>query len=239
MARINTYPFDLKVNDFDAWVGSDSVNGATKQFTAAAVAEYLNIKGKVSISAQMVFKYWTNNAKNTQVPGSGDFYGPTAGSAMTSITTMQVYKADVSEQNVVAFMDYIVGSNILIGEQNNISTFGHFLIDSYTINDPNDDFYTLNLTNIGGNGNLTELLYYDFAVFQLSSQGAPTFIFTQTIAATAWGTNGIVTHNLGKFPSITVIDTGGTVVNGEYTYIDTNNIILNFSAPFAGKAYLN
>ena len=48
-----------------------------------------------------------------------------------------------------------------------------------------------------------------------------------------------ITHNLGKFPSITVIDTGGTVVTGEYTYIDTNNVILNFSAPFAGKAYLN
>ena len=235
MARINTYPFDLKVNDFDAWVGSDSVNGATKQFTATAVAEYLNIKGKVSISAQMVFKYWTNNAKNTQAPGPGDFYGPAKGSAITGITTMQVSKKDVSGQNVVAFMDYIVGSNILIGEQNNISTFGHFLIDSYTINDPNDDFYTLNLTNIGGNGNLTELLYYDFAVFQLSSQQSPTFIHPQGNPSTTW----VIKHNLGKFPSITVIDTANTVVTGEYTYTDNNTVTLTFSAGFAGKAYLN
>jgi hypothetical protein len=54
-----------------------------------------------------------------------------------------------------------------------------------------------------------------------------------------WGTNGIVTHNLGKFPSITVIDTANTVVTGEYTYIDSNNVTLKFSAAFAGKAYLN
>ena len=241
MARINTYPFDLKVNDEDAWVGSDSLNGATKQFTAIAVAEYLNIKGKVSISAQMTFKYWTNNPKNTQAPGLGDFYGPAEGSVIAGITTMQVSKKDVSGQNVVAFMDYIAGNNILISEQSNISTFGHFTIDSYTINNPDDDFYTLNLTNLAGNGNLTELLYYDFALFTLPTQGTPTYVFEQGTPATEWGdgTPKVVTHNLGKFPSITVIDTGGTVVNGEYTYIDNNNITLHFSAPFAGKAYLN
>ena len=233
MARISSYPYDITVQDTDAWVGSDSVNRSTKQYTAKAVAEYLNIKGKISISAQMVFKYVVAN------PGAGDFSGPADGSAMTGITTMQLSTADVSGQDVIAFMTYLVGSNILISEQNNISTFGHFLIDSYTVSTAG--FYTLNLTNIGGNGNLTDLLYYDFAVFQLSSQQAPTFIFTQAVPATSWGngTPKVVAHNLGKFPSITVIDTANTVVTGEYTYIDKNNVTLTFSAAFAGKAYLN
>ena len=241
MAIINTFPVDLTINDKDAWVGSDSFTKFTKQYTAESVAEYLNIKGKISISAQMVFKYWTNNAANYPAPGAGDFSGPAEGSAMISITTMQLSVEDISKQEVVGFMNYIVGSNILISEQNSISTFGHFKIDSYTINNPDDGFYTLNLTNIAGNGNLTELLYYDFAVFTLSSQGAPTYVFEQGAPATEWGDGSpkVVTHNLGKFPSITVIDTGGTVVNGEYTYIDNNNITLHFSAPFAGKAYLN
>ena len=231
MARISSYPYDVTVQDTDAWVGSDSVNRSTKQYTAEAVAKYLNIKGKISISAQMVFKYVAAN------PGAGDFSGPVDGSAMTSITTMQLSTADVSGQDVVAFMNYLVGNNILISEQNNISTFGHFLIDSYTVSAAG--FYTLNLTSLGGNGNLTDLLYYDFAVFTLPAQGVPTFIFTQTVAAKVWGTNGIVTHNLGKFPSITVIDTANTVVTGEYTYIDNSSVTLTFSAAFAGKAYLN
>ena len=227
MARISSYPYDITIQDTDAWVGSDSINRSTKQYTAKAVAEYLNIKGKISISAQMVFKYVAAN------PGAGDFSGPADGSAMTGITTMQLSTADVSGQDVIAFMTYLVGNHILISEQNNISTFGHFLIDSYTVSTAG--FYTLNLTNIGGNGNLTDLLYYDFAVFQLSSQGAPTFVFTQTVAATVWNVN----HNLGKFPSITVIDTANTVVTGQYEYTDNNNVILTFSAGFAGKAYLN
>ena len=227
MARISSYPYDVTVQDTDAWVGSDSVNRSTKQYTAKAVAEYLNIKGKISISAQMVFKYVAVN------PKAGDFSGPADGSAMTGITTMQLSTADVSGQDVIAFMTYLVGSNILISEQNNISTFGHFLIDSYTISAAG--FYTLNLTNIGGNGNLTDLLYYDFAVFQLSSQQAPTFVFTQGVPATVWN----ISHNLGKFPSVSVTNNNNIVTNGEITYIDNNNLTCTFSAGFAGTAYLN
>ena len=71
-------------------------------------------------------------------------------------------------------------------------------------------------------------------VWDDSPQSA-TFVFTQGVPATTWN----ITHNLGKFPSITVIDTGNTVVVGEYNYTSNTNVILTFSAGFAGKAYLN
>ena len=226
MAIISSYPQDINVQDTDAWIGTDSVNRQTKQFSALAVAEYLNIKGKISISAQMVFKFEVNGA------AAGDFTGPANGTAFTAVTTMQLSVTDVSAQNVVAFMTYLVGNNILISKQNDISTFGHYKIDSYTAN---GDFYTLNLTNLAGNGVLEDKAIYDFAVFTLSSQGAPTFEFTQGVPATTWD----ITHNLGKFPSITVIDTGNTVVTGEYNYVTNNRVILTFSSAFDGKAYLN
>ncbi len=41
MARISTYPFDTIVRNDDAWIGTDSLNKSTKQYTAKAVAEYL------------------------------------------------------------------------------------------------------------------------------------------------------------------------------------------------------
>ena len=226
MARISSYPRDLDVNDGDAWIGTESSNRQTKQFTAAAVAKYLNIKGKISISAQMVFKFEVAGA------ASGDFTGPANSATFASITTMQLSILDQSGQNVVKFMEYLVGNNILISKQKEISTFGHYTIDSYT---DNGNFYTLNLTNLKGEGALEDKAVYDFAVFTLSSQGVPTFVFNQNTVATVWN----IQHNLGKFPSITVIDTGDTVVAGEYTYIDNNNVQLNFSAAFAGKAYLN
>ena len=225
MARISSYPRDLDVVDQDSWIGTSVPGLQTRNFTAEAVAKYLNIKGKISISAQMVFKY-----KNTIE--SGAFTGPADGSNIAAITTMQISSVDVSGQNTVEFMEYLVGNNILISEQNNISLFGHFTIDSYTLN---NNVATLNLTNLFGNGALDLDKVYDFAVFTLSSQGAPTFVFTQGIPATTWN----IQHNLGKFPSVSVINNNNVIINGEVTYIDNNNVQLNFSAGFSGKAYLN
>jgi len=228
MARISTYTRDLEVNDEDAWIGTESSNRQTRNFTAEAVAKYLNIKGKISISAQMVFKFEVAQGV------AGSFNGPADGATFASVTTMQLSVTDVSDQNVVDFMTYLVGNDILISEQNEISNFGHYTIDSYTVN---GDFYTVDVTNRKGEGTLTADTFYDFAVFTLSSQGTPTFIydFHQVTPAATWNIN----HNLGKFPSVTVIDSGNTVVVGEYKYIDANNVQLTFNAAFAGKAYLN
>ena len=228
MARISSYPLDITIQDTDAWVGSDSVSRSTKQYTALAVANYLNIKGKISISAQMVFRSVSSN------PGAGDFTGPVDGSAMTAITTMQLSTADVSGQDIVAFMNYLVGSNILISEQNKISTFGHFLIDSYTVSTPG--FYTLNLTNIGGNGNVSDLIYYDFAVFTPSSSvGDKNFVYPQDQAANPW----VIQHNLNKFPSCTMVLSTGQQGFGDVTFIDENNLTITFAGAESGKAYIN
>ena len=226
MARISSYPRDLDVVDNDSWIGTSVPGLQTRNFTAAAVAKYLNIKGKISISAQMVFKF-----TDTIPPASGQFSGPADSSALTAITTMQISGADASGQNTVEFMEYLVGNNILISEQNNISLFGHYTIDSYTLN---GTAYTLNLTNIGGNGNLDINKFYDFAVFTLSSPDK-TFEFDQGQPALVW----TIQHNLNKFPSVSVVDTANTVVNSQVNYIDKNNITINNTAQFAGKAYLN
>jgi len=224
MARISSYRFDNNVTDKDAWIGTDASNRITKQFSAEAVAKYLNIKGKISISAQMVFKY-----KNTIE--SGAFTGPADGSSIATITTMDISNADASGQNTVEFMEYLVGNDILISEQNDISKFGHFNITSYTAKG-ND--HTLVIANVGGNGNLELNKFYDFAVFTLSSPDK-TFEFTQGQPATTWN----IQHDLNKFPSVSVINNNNVVINGEVTYIDKNNVQINFSAGFSGKAYLN
>ena len=177
MARISSYPRDLDVVDNDSWIGTSVPGLQTRNFTAAAVAKYLNIKGKISISAQMVFKF------SAGATNSGEFTGPVDGSNIAAITTMQISGVDTSGQNTVQFMDYLVGNNILISEQNAINNFGHYTIDSYTLNGA---VYTLNITNLFGNGVLDLNKFYDFAVFTLSSQGVPTFVFTQGAPATVW-----------------------------------------------------
>lgn len=57
----------------------------------------------------------------------------------------------------------------------------------------------------------------------------------QAVPADQWQ----IAHNLGKYPSVTVIDSSGNTVFGKIEYSDENNITLIFSAAFSGTAYLN
>lgn len=65
--------------------------------------------------------------------------------------------------------------------------------------------------------------------------GDKNFIFTQSSSSDTWTIN----HTLNKFPSVSVVDSAGSVVIGEITYNSTSQITLTFSASFSGKAYLN
>jgi hypothetical protein len=229
MARISSYRYDPVVNDGDAWIGTESSNRLTRQFTAAAVANYLNIKGKISVSGQMVFKF------STAPTQKGEFTGPNDGDSLNSFTTLSISGVDLSEQQTANFVQYLVGSNILISEQNNLNEFGHYTINSYTLTGNN--VYDLVLTNIGGNGNVVLNKNYDFAAFTISSgTGDKTFNFTQGSPSATW----TIQHNLGKFPSATIVDTGDTsVLGGQIEYIDNNNLTITFGSAFAGKAFLN
>lgn len=49
----------------------------------------------------------------------------------------------------------------------------------------------------------------------------------------------VIAHNLGKIPSVTVIDGSGNRVHGDVDYTDLNNLTITFNTAFAGTAYLN
>lgn len=61
------------------------------------------------------------------------------------------------------------------------------------------------------------------------------YVHTQTIAASAWP----ITHNLGKYPSVSVVDTGDSVIIPDVQYIDLNQVSVLFGSATSGKAYLN
>jgi hypothetical protein len=61
------------------------------------------------------------------------------------------------------------------------------------------------------------------------------YVHNQIAASATW----VVSHNLNKFSSVVVVDSAGTVVNGEINYDNINTVTLSFSAPFSGKAYFN
>lgn len=65
--------------------------------------------------------------------------------------------------------------------------------------------------------------------------GAETFIYETQESRLVWE----VTHNLNKYPSVSVVDTANNLVHGDIEYIDRHNLKITFSSRFSGKAYLN
>lgn len=76
----------------------------------------------------------------------------------------------------------------------------------------------------GDKGDNGEVLFVDLS-----------YVHNQASAAEVWTIN----HGLHFIPSITVVDSAGTVVEGSYNYPDENTVIATFSSAFAGKAYLS
>ena len=233
MARISSYPYDTTVEDKDAWIGTQATNRRTKQFTAEAVAEYLNINAKVNIGGQMSFK-WTDVQKGgagtvSEVGGGG------SGNAFSTITELFFSITELNGQNVVAFLDYIKTKNILLGQGDQISQFGHYTLDTYVIDtDPN--YYKATLTYIGGNGTIVNDKQYTLIYFDIETSDK-TFVFTQAVSANPW----VVVHNLDKYPSVTVTDSNVTprVVITQVDYDNTNQVTITFAGAQAGNAYLN
>ncbi len=62
-----------------------------------------------------------------------------------------------------------------------------------------------------------------------------TFEFTQATPSTNWS----IQHDMDKFPSVAVVNNNNVLMYGNITYVDKNNLTINFSAGFSGKAYLN
>lgn len=85
-----------------------------------------------------------------------------------------------------------------------------------------------------GNGNALPLRVSTTTV-KVNGEKLGSFTHNQTVAAEEWH----IEHNMGKNPSVTIVDSANTYVVGEVTYVDTNSLHVRFKYAFKGKAYLN
>lgn len=75
----------------------------------------------------------------------------------------------------------------------------------------------------------------DGAVGPPGPPGGASYTHNQMVPAADW----TITHNLARFPSVTVIDSAGSTVVGDVEYLSNNAVAVHFTAAFGGSAYLN
>ena len=64
--------------------------------------------------------------------------------------------------------------------------------------------------------------------------GVP-YVHMQSPLAAVW----VIDHPLGKYPSVTVVDSGNNVLEADVRYLNPDQLTITFAAPTSGKAYLN
>ena len=162
MAIIYSYPYDQTITDVDAWVGTDSVNRQTKQYTAKAVADYLNINGKVAIAGQMNYQF----VQDPSFKGGTFAFaaGSGGGTPWSSITSIVISNMDLSGQIVSPFLEYLVDEQVMFQDVAGKGSFGHYIMRGYT-QIGTTDFYTLTLEYLGGSGSISMDHYYTLVNF--------------------------------------------------------------------------
>ena len=246
MARISTYPLDNSVVGTDKWIGTDSsAKKLTKNFSADAVAAYLNTSGIIESQA---LRYTYQDVTGSEVRKNGTIsFDTTQGTNVpfSGITTWKLSRYAKPSKSVETFYNSpLVGQQILITNANNPSSWAIFDWVSSTQDVLEPDFYDIALTLVSSTGDLVDGQDYLISlIYNAAGGGDKNFVFTAPSppnALSVWD----ITHNLKKYPSVSVVNTANEIIIGAVEYISLNQLTITFrasGAPIAtqGKAFLN
>jgi len=232
MARITSYALDTTRDKNDKVIGSDA-GGETRNFSFEGISNFFNTSGLINLDG-IVNKFIPVDTDLSsgffKLPGGG------TGIAFSSITSLKVSINNLDNLNITEFYNHLVGQGLKISNVNNISEFGHYSFISAVQADPSDNFLTFTVGYLGGNGSLRDNKYY---LFNLDNSGRTDKNFTSPNINFLAGNAKTIAHNLGKFPSVTTVDSAGSHIVGDIQHIDNNNFTITFKASFQGKVYVN
>lgn len=238
MGRISTYPLDTNIVGSDKWIGTDSQDAKrTKNFTADNVAAFFNSRGIIESQA-LRFTYQDKLPTETRLPETISFPTSLGNRVLfSSITGWMLSKYAKPNKLVDSFYTApLVGRQILISNANNPVDWAIYNWDSSTQNVLEPNFYDIGLTLIASAGGLDKNVDYFISLLGDSSGGGDkNYVYTQSTPSIVWN----ITHNLNKYPSVSVVDSAGTTVFGKVEYKTANEVSISFNAAFSGKAFFN
>ena len=199
MTRISIYSKDVNVTGNDRWIGSDAQNqNRTKNFTPDNVATYFNENQVIDLGVELRYFYDTLDPLQQRVYGSITFeteIGPQVN--FSAISTFILSKYTMGHTDVSQFLDFLIGSNVLLSRSNNINMFGYYKIDNIEPYLPDPNFFVVTLTFDAGNGYMKEDEDYFISLVQ----------FEQTIPEVPTKTSDLINDGEdGVHPFITAED---------------------------------
>ena len=236
MARIIIYQNDDTPNLGDKWIGTDRGTGGTRNFTASGIADLFNNTSSIGVAGQNNFRFVTDQGIG-RITGSISFEELAGDNTLfNDVTELIISKTSLKNVYISDYIKSLPGNYIIITDVNDHNSFGIYKVSSAqdALNEPN--YIKLVLLSEDGNGSLNSLKTYSVSVYAYQAEILDKFHqHTQDIASDTWN----VTHNLSKYPSVTVTLSTGQVGIADVSYIDENNLTITFAGDESGKAYMN
>ena len=236
MARISTYGNATPVVAADKWIGTDSKeNNATKNFTAQAVADFINKIGGQEQNLRYIY-----NDSNTYETGSIAFQG--GGAVSVPLNGITAFNLGVFQTRslTINIGDYIsqafLNNDILLTQTDDITNWAIYNVTTAVLKGGNLE-YQLTVTYKAGGGSLTA--NKDYFISLLGLAGAASDL-NKLVALPGNSLVYIIDHNLNKFPSVSVIEGAtGNQVYGDVKYNSVNQCTLTFTSLVTGTATFN
>jgi hypothetical protein len=228
MARISTYQRDTVVTKNDKVIGTDSSGSITKNFKLEDIAGFFSSTNAIGIATQFNFKFVTSNRDIQTI--SFDPLAP--GNTFDNVTSFVLSKFDAENNNVSEYLKIYASKQIVVVKLDDFSNFGLFDVVSVVDHPTLSDYLTVTVTNRTNKGSFIADKYYGLAIF---AEGDKHYTHNQGSASATWN----VTHNLNKFPSVTVVLSTGQKGYADVSYTDSNNLTITFTGAETGKAYIN
>ena len=227
MARIGNYKPDTDVTKEDKLFGTDS-SGVTKNYRLRDVSTFIKNTNSAGIAAQFTYQY-----KASSPFGNGSMR--ITGSTFANLTSVKVNKYTYGEidssENILAVL---AGKDVIIVDVENQNNFGVYTAGTPT-QDGSTDFYDISLSGVqNSNGSFTSEKIYAIIAYG-GGGGDKTYTHEQSSGAATWE----VEHDLGKRPSVTVVDVNNVQGYGIVTHTNANELTITFPGSTTGKAYCN
>ena len=231
MARIKLYPSDTTIEGGDKLVGTDINGNATKNYQVEELAQYFEQTGNA------LFQYNFAGTYSSETIATGEYRYQIDPSAPTvygwaNITGIAISRYNRNGEDATPMIPYLVNQLIKITDIGTSESLGYGLykVKSSTPLSSGAAFL-LDFTFKGASSTVGN------NIISLQPFGGQDYEYNQAfpVAASTW----VIQHNLGRFPSITTVDSAGSEITGAVTYDNENKITVVFNSATSGNAYLN
>lgn len=170
MTKISVYNIDEYVTADDKWIGTDvNTYNKTKNFTPRKLSNYFNNNQVINTGVDLLYKYFTITPPETRPTGTLSFeteIGQTVN--FSAISTFLLSKTTLKGNDVVEFLNFLVGTKVLLYKAKNINLFGNYKIVSVEEYLPEPNFLVVNVDFIEGNGFIEEDEDYMISLIDIS-----------------------------------------------------------------------